>query len=287
MPAMRVDGGTGIIPLRAMTAGEILDAAVALLRRHAASLLTLSLTLAVLEQLMLSRLRTFAELSPPLYYWRINSEDIDWVPVVATGLASEAFIIAVLGAYAGAAAGPALLGRRVRERDVWRRTRPLPALLLALLLAALTFGAAVAGFIGVIFVYGLAGLATVVLTVDRTANPFTALGRAVGRSTRSGMRGVLLRLLGYLVWLAIRLALGSGWILAAGTVTSVAGWMWWLNWAVPIAWAIANAVAYAALACLDAVLLVEIRIRTEGLDITVNRARSLGKDPAAALVVRR
>ncbi|BEL04954.1 hypothetical protein Q0Z83_031450 [Actinoplanes sichuanensis] len=284
---MRVDGETGIIPLRAMTAGEILDAAVALLRRHAAPLLTLALTLAAVEQLMLSRLRTFAALDPPLYYWRINSEDIDWVPVVAAGLASEAFIIAMLGAVAGAAAGPALLGRRLRNRELFARARPLPALLLAVTLAALTFGATVAGFLGVIFVYGLAGLATVVLTVDRTANPFTAMGRAIGRCTRNGMRGAFLRLLGYAVWLAIRLALGSGWVIAASTVTSVAGWTWWLDWAVPIAWAMANAVAYAALACLDAVLLLEIRVRTEGLDISVNRARSLGRDPATALVVRR
>ncbi|MEU8663523.1 hypothetical protein [Actinoplanes philippinensis] len=137
-----------------------------------------------------------------------------------------------------------------------------------------------------IFVYGLAGLATAVLTVDRTANPFTAMGRAVGRATRSGMRGVFLRLLGYLVWLAIRLALGSGWILAANMITPITGGSWWVGLAVPVAWALANGVAYAALACLDAVLLLEIRIRTEGLDISVNRARSLGADPAAALVVR-
>ncbi|GIE78845.1 hypothetical protein Aph02nite_47950 [Actinoplanes philippinensis] len=283
---MRVDGETGIIPLRAMTAGEILDAAVALLRRHAAPLLGLSLALSALEQFLLGKLRTFAELSPLIYYWRINSEDIDWVPVVAAGLAAEAFIIAILGACAGAAAGPALLGRRLRARDMLRRARPLPALLLAVTLAALTFGAAVAGFLGVIFVYGLAGLATAVLTVDRTANPFTAMGRAVGRATRSGMRGVFLRLLGYLVWLAIRLALGSGWILAANMITPITGGSWWVGLAVPVAWALANAVAYAALACLDAVLLLEIRIRTEGLDISVNRARSLGADPAAALVVR-
>ncbi|MEU4620490.1 hypothetical protein AB0G04_11005 [Actinoplanes sp. NPDC023801] len=282
---MRVDGEAGIIPLRAMTAGEILDAAVALLRQRALPLLSLSLLLATTEQILLSGLRETAALTPPLYYWRV-SEGIDWVPVVATGLATEAFIIAVLGAVAGAAAGPALLGSRIRRRDLFRRARPLPALLIAGLLAVLTFGAAMAGFIGVILVYGLAGMATAVLTVDRTANPFTAIARAVARSTRGGMRGVFLRILGYLVWLAIRLALGSGWILAAGMFTSVAGWDWWLAWAVPIAWTLANTVAYAALGCLDAVLLLEIRIRTEGLDISVNRARSLGLDTAAALVVR-
>jgi hypothetical protein len=269
---MRVDGETGIIPLRAMTAGEILDAAVALLRQRALPLLSLSLVLAATEQILLTRLREGAELSPPLYYWQLDNATIDWVPVIATGLAAEAFIIAVLGALAGAAAGPALLGHRLRHRDLFTRARP--------------FGAAMAGFIGVIFVYGLAGMATAVLAVDRTANPFTAVGRAVGRATRGGMRGVFLRLLGYLVWLVIRLALGSGWIFAAGMFTSIAGWDWWLIWAVPIAWTLANTVAYAALGCLDAVLLLEIRIRTEGLDISVNRARSLGRDTATALVVR-
>jgi hypothetical protein len=284
---MRVDGDTGIIPLRAMTAGEILDAAVALLRERALPLLSLSLVLATTEQILLSRLREGAELAPPLYYWQLSTAKLDWVPVVATGLATEAFIIAVLGALAGAAAGPALLGHRLRNRDLFKRARPLPALMIAALLSALTFGAALAGFIGVVFVYGLAGMATAVLAVDRTANPFTAIGRAVGRATRGGMRGVFLRLLGYLVWLVIRLALGSGWIFAADMFTSVAGWDWWLAWAVPIAWTLANTVAYAALGCLDAVLLLEIRIRTEGLDISVNRARSLGRDTAAALVVRR
>ncbi|WP_433797062.1 hypothetical protein [Actinoplanes sp. CA-252034] len=284
---MRVDGETGIIPLRAMTAGEILDAAVALLRRHAAPLLTLSLALSALEQLLLAKVRTFSSAGGLVFhFWRIKSEQIDWVPAVAAGLAGEAFIIAVLGACAGAAAGPALLGRPLSGRQLLRRARPLPALLLALTLAALTFGAAVAGFIGVIFVYGLAGMATAVLTVDRTANPFTAMGRAVGRATRTGMRGVFLRLLGYLVWLAIRLALGTGWIVTADMIAPVTGGAWWVTWAVPVSWALANAVAYAALACLDAVLLLEIRIRTEGLDISVNRARSLGTDPAHALVVR-
>jgi hypothetical protein len=287
MPGMRVDGETGIIPLRAMTAGEILDAAVALLRRRALPLLTLALALAAAEQVLLSRLRETAGLSPPFYYGDLGSADVSWVPVLATGFATEAFIIAVLGGYAGAAAGPALLGQDVRHRDLWGRARPAATLLVALILAALTFGAAVAGFIGVIFVYGLAGLAAVTLTVDRTANPFTALGRSVVRSTRAGMRGVFIRLMGYGTWLAIRLALGSGWVFVAERFVPVAGSAWWLSWAVPTAWALANAVAYAALACLDAVLLLEIRIRTEGLDIAVSRARSLGRDTAATLVARR
>jgi hypothetical protein len=50
---------------------------------------------------------------------------------------------------------------------------------------------------------------------------------------------------------------------------------------------LANAVAYSALACVAAVLLLETRIRTEGLDIAIGRARSRGEDDAAVLVYAR
>ena len=42
--------------------------------------------------------------------------------------------------------------------------------------------------------------------------------------------------------------------------------------------------AYASLACLGAVLLLDVRVRTEGLDIAIVRTRSRGGDDAAPLV---
>ncbi|GAA4969192.1 hypothetical protein [Actinoplanes utahensis] len=276
----------GIVPLRAMTAGETLDAAVALLRHRAAPLLGVSLAFAAAEQAVLAVLRDAAGMRPPYYYLPPDLTAPGWWPVLATGFATEAFIIAVLAGYAGAAAGPALLGHDPAGRTLWRRSRPLAVLPLAVLVAVLCGTAALAGFVLWPLIYGLTGLVTATLTIDRVRNPFTAIGRAMGRSTRGGMRGIGVQILGYLTWLVVRLALGSGWIVIAEWLTPFSG-SGWLPWAVPVAWTLANGVAYAALACLAAVLLLEIRIRTEGLDIAVNRARSRGADAAAALVVTR
>ena len=96
------------------------------------------------------------------------------------------------------------------------------------------------------------------------------------------MRGAWTRLAAYLTWFAVRVVLGAGWV---GVFSVISGDRpGWLTWLVPLAWAFANTVAYAALACVDAVLLLETRIRTEGLDIAISRARSRGEDDAAPLV---
>lgn len=49
---------------------------------------------------------------------------------------------------------------------------------------------------------------------------------------------------------------------------------------------VANAVAYASLAALDAVVLIEARIRTEGLDLWLSRAAAHHPLTADALLVR-
>jgi hypothetical protein len=131
-------------------------------------------------------------------------------------------------------------------------------------------------------VYGLFGLGAPALVIDRSGNPFSALARSARLASRAGLRACWIRLAAYLTWFAIRFALGTGWIAMIFAVTGSSPHR--LFWAVPIAWALANTVAYAALACVDAVLLVETRIRTEGLDIAIGRARSRGEDEAAVLV---
>ena len=59
------------------------------------------------------------------------------------------------------------------------------------------------------------------------------------------------------------------------------------DWLVLLMWGLAGAVSCAALACFDAVLVIDTRIRTEGLDIALRRAVANGTDPAEALVHRR
>jgi hypothetical protein len=266
------------LPLRPMTLGELLDAAMALLRRRALPLLGAAAVLAVAEQMVLAPLRTGAYLSPP-FYGPAEEHVTAWWTVVSLGFGIEMLILTLLGSLAGAAAGPALLGRAVRHRELWRRTRPAATVAAAVALGATGAVAAFTGFAGWLAVLGLFAMTGPALAVDRSRNP---LGRSAGLAVRSGMRGVWILLAGYLTWFAVRFALGAGWTQLASFVTGADPvFAWWLA---PAAWALANTVAYAALACLAAVLLLDVRVRTEGLDIAISRTRSRGGDDAAPLV---
>jgi hypothetical protein len=263
-----------------MTLGELLDAAMALLRRRALPLFCAAAVLAILEQVVLAPLRAWAFLSPP-YFGPAEDHFRAWWLVSSLGFGGELFLITLLGALAAAAAGPALLGRAVRDRELWRRTRPLATVATAIVLGALGALSALLGLVPWLLVLGFFGLSAPALVIDRTGN---ALGRSAGLAVRSGMRGFWILIVGYLTWFAIRFALGAGWTELASLVTGAdPKFAWWLA---PISWALANTVAYASLACLSAALLLDIRVRTEGLDIAISRTRSRGGDDAAPLVHR-
>ena len=270
----------GEFPLRPMTLGELLDAAMALLRRRALPLFCAAAVLAILEQVVLAPLRAWAYLSPP-YFGPAENHFRAWWLVTSLGFGGELFLITLLGALAAAAAGPALLGRAVRDRELWRRTRPLATVATAIVLGALGALSALLGLVPWLLVLGFFGLSAPALVIDRTGN---ALGRSAGLAVRSGMRGFWILIVGYLTWFAIRFALGAGWTELASLVTGAdPKFAWWLA---PISWALANTVAYASLACLSAALLLDVRVRTEGLDIAISRTRSRGGDDAAPLVHR-
>ena len=269
------------LPLRPMTLGELLDAAMSLLRARALPLLATGVVLALLEQALLAPLRAAAFLTAP-YYGPARGHFGQWWGVAALGFGTETVAVTLLGGLAAAAAGPALLGRRVRHRELWSQTRPLAVIGVALVLGVLGAAACFAGFFPWVILYGMVSLTAAVLVVDRVGNPFRALVRSAQLAARGGLRGFWTLLCAYLTWFVIRFALGSGWVWVLTRLSG--GEPGWLSWLTPVAWALANAVAYSALACVAAVLLVETRIRTEGLDIAVGRARSRGEDDAAALV---
>jgi hypothetical protein len=257
-----------------MLQGELLDTAVVLFRARALPLLMLAVPLQTIEQILLwyagaSRLDAYAHFT-------------DWWRVIATLLGCETVIVGLLGAYAGVAAGPALLGLKVTHRALFKRMRPLPVLITMLMPALAAGPGAYFGLIGWAGVYGFFGLAGVALVIDRAGWPFGALGRSAALASRLAGRGFWARLRGFVIWLVIRVAL------VIGPITFL--WRFGLAangyfgaWPVLMMWGLAGAVSGAVLACFDAVLLVDTRIRTEGLDIALRRALANGADPAQVL----
>jgi hypothetical protein len=265
---MRGMSGQPELPLRPMTLGELLDAAIVLLRRRALPLFGSAAVLAGAEQLALGPLRAAAHMAAPFYGPARNSVQAWWA-VTALGFGLEAAIITLLAALAGAGAGAVLL-RQAPEARLFRRSRPWAALGAATLICLACTAAAYVVFLPWLFVYGLFGLAGPALTIDRSANSFTAIGRSVVLTSRSVLRGCRILLAGYLTWFTIRFALGAGWTEVVSTVFGERPQ--WMSWLAPVAWALADTIAYPALACIAAVLALDIRMRTEGLDIAVRRA---------------
>jgi len=273
-----------VIPMRPLTFGELLDAAVSLLRAKAPLLLLAALVLAAGEQALLYPLREAADMR--LTYFGPNYTNFggSWL-VFCIGMTTEATILALLGGLAGAAAGPGLLGRPARARELLgqagRRTGGL--LVVAAATAALVFITALPFMIPFPFVFGLLGLASPALVVDRIG-PLRAIGRSFKLAGR-GLRGVAIRFGGYISWALIRIALGLGgsalleiWFRESGMVYTMA---------MIAIWALIDAVAYATLACIDAVLYLEIRMRVEGLDVAIGRLRRLDRpiDLASSVIL--
>lgn len=286
----------GVLPLRPLTVGELLDAAVTLLRTRGPLLVGLGVAAAALEQALLFPLRRLANVD--IYNLPVGEDRWPaWALLVVVGFATEAAIIAALAAPAARAAPRAVLGRVApRPEPV---ARPLLATALVVPVVAVACGLVIAtsflwpvtyfllAFVTVplwIWVYGSLGLAVPAVVIDRRG-PFAAIGRSIALSSRGFLRTMRVRVLAYLSWFLIRLAWGYGVIALVELVytpPSNAG----DNLVMAGIYLAVNAIAYPTLACLDAVLLLEARMRTEGLDIALRRSLHRGTDPAPALLGR-
>lgn len=261
-----------------MTTGELLDAATSLLRTRAPLLLGVGFLLALLEQIALFPLRQLADVVNVVFphedRWGL------YALLLIVGFATETFCIALLGAFSSAAAPRALLGAAAPVRPA----RLVSATLVAVIVAVCCALAATTVVFGPV-AYLLLGLAVPAVVIDRLG-PGPALLRSVRLISRRGMRAGWIRLIGYLSWLVIRFATGlGGWAalrLLIDTDTAVRDHL-----VTSLAWLAVNSVAYPALACLDTVLHLETRMRTEGLDITLARAVRRGVSTETALVVPR
>jgi hypothetical protein len=257
---------TPSVPLRPLTVGELLDAAAEVTRGAAPVLLPVAAVLAAAEQVLMVGLRI--EFVHGSVFPGVRDLIGDAWLAVAAGLGSEAMIIALLGLIAGRAAAAGAVGGSFRPRDLLSGRNLPGGIALAVLGGLIVFGVSLLP-LGWLVAYPLMGMATVALVIDGTPAARSWV-RGISLSTRSGLRGAAIRLLGYLSWLMARLAFGLGsvaglqglGIVPAGPVNP------WVSAAFLFA---VNTVAYASLASLDAVLLIESRIRTEGLDIALTR----------------
>jgi MFS family permease len=261
-------GGRGVLPLRPMTIGELLDTALVLFRTRAWQLLGLGLVLATAEQALLYPLREAAQFGTD--YIPRRGHVAEWWAAVATGFGTEAAILAILGGLAAGAALPALLGRPV-PRPRRRRGAIAAGIGTVAVVVGLACAAGITAF-GVpwLIMYGVLGLAAPAVVVDRRG-PGGALLRSLRLVFRSALRPAIIRLLGYLGWLMFRLALGLGAQAVLSLIPGLPGGAG--NDLLPIiSWLLVNTLAYPILACLDVVLHLEARMRAEGLDITLGQA---------------
>jgi len=286
----------GALPLRPLTTGELLDAAVVVLRTRTGRLIGLGVALAVLEQAVLFPLRRIADVDSS--FLPADEKLAQFGVLVVLGFATEAFGIAILGGVAAREAPRVLLGASAPARP----PRLGPLVVVALFAAAVCAASAwaflvvlvpwqVAGILLAVvttyaiwpFAYGLVGLAGPTVVVDGRG-PFRALGRSIRLAARNGMRALWIRVLGYLVWLLIRLGLGLATMAAVSLFYSSPS-ATVDNLIMGAAWLLVNALAYPVLGCLDVALHLEARMRTEGLDIALRRSVRRGVDPATALAV--
>jgi hypothetical protein len=281
--------------MRPLTVGELLDAAVTLLRTRWLLLVGLGAAAAAVEQAVLFPLRRLADVN--LYYFPPEDRWPAWTLLVAVGFATEAAVIAALGGPASAAAPGALLGDAAPRPE--RPGRPAAATAVVAVLVAFLCGLVMLTMftwpisfflLSLVTIplwlctYGSLGLAVPAVVIERRG-PFGAVGRSVTLSARGFLRTIRVRVLAYLGWWVIRVGWGLG-------VLSVIGLVYTPpnetvdNVLMAVIYLVVNALAYPALACLDAVLLLEARMRTEGLDIALRQALRLRVDPTPVLVGR-
>jgi hypothetical protein len=290
----------GALPLRPLTTGEVLDAAVVLLRARAGKLLGLGLLFALSEQVILFPLRRLADLDDR-FMPATGALGIFGVLIVV-GFGTEFLCISLLGGIAASDAPRALLGSRAPAA----RTARLGSVLVVGLVGAVVCAASAWAFLvfpvplqilGLVlavlvtpvfwpFAYGLLGLSAPAVVIDQLG-PFRALVRSLRLTTRTALRGVWIRVAGYLAWLLIRLGLSLATVaiinLFYSSPSNTVD-----NLLLGTAWLMVNGLAYPVLGCLDVALHLEIRMRTEGLDITLRRTlrRGVAADNALAVPVR-
>jgi hypothetical protein len=164
----------GVIPLRPVAVGEILDGAFTSIRRNpkatlgiAAVVLTVSAIITTsLELILLHRLNLSTQASQPLTRTQVVGMLAVVLPSGLTALVVAYIVQILLTGLLTAVVGRSVLGYRITAGEAWRVARPrLPALLLATLLVGLAYLGPWAGLVVVLFLLGIVGAPAALLVV--------------------------------------------------------------------------------------------------------------------------
>ncbi|MGE5763627.1 MAG: hypothetical protein ACM3ZF_07075, partial [Mycobacterium leprae] len=186
-PPWRADAKPGVVPLRPLAVGEILDGAFTMIRREPRLTLGLAAGVVVVELVVTALVGALlGDVGAAFGVRDLDALAAGGFTAVGTlpGLVST-LVAAVLGAvYTGMVTvivGEAVLGRTSTLRSVWDRVRPRAAALLGAALAAglLPWVGLLAFVVGGVFLWGALALTMPALVLERCG-----VGQALRRSWR-------------------------------------------------------------------------------------------------------
>jgi len=266
----------GIIPLRPLGVGELLDGAFTAMRRYPRATLGLSAMVAAVQQLL--------GLVVDLATNNIATPDSTGLSGVGTVSGVILYIVnaalgAVLVGMLAIVIGDAVIGRTVALGDVWRRVRPLllPLLGAAFLTSVLPVLGLVALIIGGVILWVALSFTTPALVLERLT-----VRQALRRSWRLAMpafwRVLGVRLLAMLIAAVVSAILSLPGVIAA--ISSVTGNLSTGNVqlsvgaeiAVRLSALVAATVTAPITAGVLALLYIDRRMRAEALDVALARA---------------
>ncbi|WP_216214338.1 hypothetical protein [Amycolatopsis aidingensis] len=291
-------GKPGVIPLRPLGLGEILDGSISTMRRHPALMLGAAAAVGAVVQLISvliswSLLRDVLQsdmLLDPNNLTEEQALDLLGRSAASAGLAIAVALIAqtFLTGFLTVVVGRAVLGRAAGFRDTLTEVGPrlLPLLGLTILFGLISFSGvlvgavlfALAGGPGVLFLlagilasvwlYVRFSLATPALVLER-GRVIQSLGRSALLVRGSWWRVFGILLLAYLIGMLISLVVGIPFGVASGTSLGFGDLL--LS---ALGSTIAGAITYPFTAGVNALLYIDRRMRIEGMDIELARAAS-------------
>lgn len=208
----------GVIPLRPLGLGEILDGAISTMRAHPRLMLGVAAVVVTITQLLvlaatfpllddIAKAATFNQFTPPSEIWDVFGKSM---AVAAIGLLLPIATRVFLSGFITLVVGTAVLGQPLKFKDVWTRVRSrlLPLLGLTMVYPAVVIGAVLvvimitllSPVLGVLVIIGVIVVGIWLMVMFSLATPALVLenasvGQAFGRS-RHLVRGSWWRIFG-------------------------------------------------------------------------------------------